>query len=185
MMLKKSFEATVSMDTEMFPALTKLLGVGTDLQNSQTIEGQHTYVLTLAQLSFFTSQEVQEMRKRITEFEHASANRTNLRNNGSKLKGHIEKIESYKEGLLIHIQAIKDILTPKEVVRMTLKDAEAQALQASVLRVAESFKNVPEKLLRGFAASLLGVEEQEYTYEELPLAIATKQITGQMLEKGV
>ncbi len=155
---KEGLDGTLSIHIDMFPI------AATDYKD------------ILKELSFFTDSEKAEMRSRIYDFELNPKSR----NGGSALKKKIENVAIAKRELLKFIQDIHDMLEPKERSRTSVKEAEALSEQRSINNTAETYRKAfkDEKLLRAFATTMLGDVEGDYTFEELPVVLATKQITG-------
>ncbi len=131
---KEGFDATVSMSIEMFPIAAV------------------DYKGMFESLSFFTDAQKAEIRTKIHDYDLNPKSRSG----GSALKKEIEKVAYFKNGLLEHIEAIREILQPREKVgRVSVREAEAP-----------------------FAVNIIGDVQGDYTKDELPVVIATKQITG-------
>src|SRR6266567_514948 len=156
---KEGFDSTLSMHVDMFPSFKDL-----------------SKLETLNELPFFTEGERAEIRTRIRDFELNPKSRTG----GSALKKKVENVAIAKRELLKFIQDIHDMLEPKERSRTSVKEAEALSEQRSINNTAETYRKAfkDEKLLRAFATTMLGDVEGDYTFEELPVVLATKQITG-------
>jgi len=156
---KEGFDATVSMSIEMFPIAAV------------------DYKGMFESLSFFTDAQKAEIRTKIHDYDLNPKSRSG----GSALKKEIEKVAYFKNGLLEHIEAIREILQPREKVgRVSVREAEALAEQRSINSTAESYRKACpyEKMLRIFAVNMIGDVQGDYTKDELPVVIATKQITG-------
>ncbi len=155
---QEGFDSTLSMPVDIFPV------------------AEIDYREIFTELSFFTDPQKAEIRTRIHDYELNPKSRTG----GSALKKEVEKVAYFKFGLLEHLQSIKDILHPKERSRTSLKDAEALSEQRSINNTAQTYRKAftDEKLLRAFATTMLGDVQGDYTFEELPVVLATKQITG-------
>jgi len=185
-LLKESVDATLSFDAEMFPDLLKKVDTVIDASISRKASGcaslTDTEILDVLGLgySFFTVDERTTIKAKIREYD---ANHKS-RSGGSELLKCLQHIQTAKESLDKNIAAIRDILQPKVVSRTTLAEATALAEQASIKRVAATFVSLPEKMLRSFAEMVVGDAQIEYTVDELPLLIATKQISGVILTPG-
>jgi hypothetical protein len=163
-MLKESVDAMLGFDVDMF----SLYSVRQVAQGSSTL------------LSFFSAADTEMIKSKVTAYE----NNPKSRSGGSELLKCLQHIQTAKESLQKNLDTIKDILQPRVATRTTLAEATARVEYASIIRVAESFVALPEKMLRSFAETVIGDMQIEYTVEELPLLIATKQISGITLDPG-
>jgi len=159
---KEGFDNTLSMHVDMFPSVP------------QDQEGYK-------ELSFFTDSQKAEIRTRIHDYEMNPKSR----NRGAALITKIKNVAIAKKELLKFIEDIKDLLEPHErKERVSVKEAEVLNEQRNINKVTESYRKAfpSEKMLRAFADTILGEEiHGDYTFEELPLVIATKQITGKLI----
>ena len=158
----EGFDGTLSMHVDMFPDLPGHITLPRDL-------------------SFFTNAQKAEIRTRIHDYEINPKSR----NRGAALITKIKNVAIAKKDLLKFIEDIKDLLEPHErKERVSVKEAEALNEQRNINGVASSYRGIftNEKMLREFADKILGEEiHGDYTFEELPLVIATKQITGRLI----
>ncbi|SRR6266516_4328808 len=161
---KEGFDATLAMHANMFPELPGIIP-----------EDQEEWEM----FSFFSKAEISEMKTRIKDYELNPKSRSG----GSGLIKKIENIANAKKELLRFIDDIHDMLQPKERTRTSVKEAEVLAEQRSINKTAESYKKAftNEKMLRDFATNIIGDVQGDYTVQELPLVIATKQITGTLM----
>jgi len=161
---KEGFDSTLSVHVDMFPMI------------SHGLEQEG-----FKELSFFTDSQKAEIRSRIKDYELNPKSRSG----GSALIKKIENVAIAKRELLKFIDDIKDLLEPRErKERVSVKEAEVLAEQRSINSTADSYRKAfpNEKMLRSFADNILGVDVHgDYTFEELPLVIATKQIAGQLM----
>lgn len=165
-LLKESVDSTLSFHAEMFPDTCEAMRIGDTKQ--------------FEPYRMFSIADRDAIKSKIREYEtnHKS------RSGGSELLKCLKHIETAKESLQKNIDTIREILQPKVVTRTTLAEATALAEHAAIRRVAATFISLPEKMLRSFAETVVGDAQIEYTVEELPVLIATKQISGIVLEPG-
>jgi hypothetical protein len=159
-MLKGNLKSTVSVSSMNFPVF-----------EAQEVED----------FSFFTEEELSVIKQKIQQYKE---NPRGLSGGGQILK-ELKYLEGYKEGLLEKVGLVRELIQPKERKKRETVNV-AQILETEhekmVRSVAYGFKILPEKVLRDVARTQIGDVEENYTRDELPLVLATKQIMGRLLD---
>jgi len=167
-LLKNSIEATVSFDLGNFINVTAVV---THFNYDEMPE----------RFSFLSEDEIKLLKEKIHDYK---VNPRGLSGGGFLLK-ELQYVESATEMLLSHISNIKEALKPKErkvVARITHAELIEMEHEKAIQSVAYGFKILPEKVLREVARIQLGDVEENYTRDELPIVLATKQVTGKLLQ---
>lgn len=188
-LLKENLDKTLSMDAEMFPCIVKAkLITSHKLENGDSTSTEIPLLAEkiIGSLGYFTAEQRATIYDKIRTYENnkGSKQATDPRGGGGKLLAHVLQIQRSKESLLLHIDAIKEILSPKPISRTTLADAEDRAIKQAIESAKKGLATLSKDMLRGLAEALLGDVQHEYTVEELPMVLATKQVTGKVLEVG-
>ncbi len=118
---------------------------------------------------------IADIKKRISESESADSNK---RTGGKTLKTLVESLAVQRERYDSTLEKIQDILIPKEKksVSQSVNEALALAQERSIDAIARSYFGIPDKTLRIIAQNVLGDFQIDCIYEELPRAMARKQL---------
>lgn len=118
-------------------------------------------------LTLFTSEEYEEIKHRMQT--------PTRKNAGEGLKKLIDSLVLQRSRLDETLERIKETIAPDKVrTRVSKERIISQAVENAAAKIKAS--NLSQEKLRAFAELFLGDSQLDFTYDELPLAIARAQI---------